>query len=363
MDQNNYVGASGGGYVAVVNGQPTQYATQAQAEQAYNAAQTPGQAPASGQVVPNGGATTVPDMLAGLDAAAGGRWNGNRSDPAAVAAAYRAAGQGGGGGVIGAGGVPGFEWSSLGQQQLQASIAKDAAYQAYLNKVFELKDLPLSRAQIDKMAFDAALAAVSLEASLTGPRNAFAQQAVMNGLNANGITNAVDIVAGRAAGPGFQAPQATPEPISFATLAQDSKLATQGLAGFTPLAPAQAPPAAPAQSPTPAATVPATTAAATTPAQATATPQPAAVSQFIAPGAAQGPALGPGQTISSPQAYAAALPAPNKLSARNWMGLGQDTQQFMLGAYEQKGYSANDVNDTLRRLLPQFRAPGSGNVY
>jgi hypothetical protein len=61
-------------------------------------------------------------------------------------------------------------------------------------------------------------------------------------------------------------------------------------------------------------------------------------------------------------AYARALPAMNKVVGRNWMQAPNSTRQFMQSAYESAGYSPDDLNDTIKRGLPQFKAPRYGTV-
>lgn len=138
------------------------------------------------------------------------------------------------------------------------------------------------------------LDALSLSASLRGPRNAFTQQAVMSGLNSQGYSNAIDAIAGRFSLPAFQAPQAQAQGASLATLAEDIRNS--------------------------------------------------------------------GQQQGSVDAALAGLPNLNKIIPREFLGLNQDTRDFVLSGFEQRGYSANDVIDTLKNLLPKFQAPVAGFV-
>lgn len=78
-----------------------------------------------------------------------------------------------------------------------------------------------------------ALDALKLAASLQGPSNAFVQQAVMHGLNNQGLSRAVDAIAGQYDLPSFQAPQADPEAMSLSTLARDIQQAGGVRSGST----------------------------------------------------------------------------------------------------------------------------------
>lgn len=66
-----------------------------------------------------------------------------------------------------------------------------------------------------------------------------------------------------------------------------------------------------------------------------------------------------GSNREAAQSALNALPPPNKLSPTAWLNLDPDTQQFILGAYETIGYSANDVLNTVKNLLPQFVSPSA----
>lgn len=65
------------------------------------------------------------------------------------------------------------------------------------------------------------LAVMKLLGDLRGPRNAFQQQAVMHGLNAAGLSRAVDSLSGGAT-PSFQAPQAAPQPVTLQSFLDDT---------------------------------------------------------------------------------------------------------------------------------------------
>lgn len=362
--------------------------------------------------------------------------------------------------------VMGYEAVNLPLEQLKLQAAKDAAYQAYLDERMRLVDAPMNELQKDRLALEKAqqawnqtyqtagltgyfegsptlareqmenqnaLAALQLSANLRGPRNAFQQQAVMSGLNAAGLSKAVDAVTGAVPLPSFQAPQAAPQAATLGTLAEDLRMA----GGFQ--APGAAGPGAQAASPV--STSPATYATASgqptgqrdhagrmpgdegydDPAlkaaaqqaagqgytalntyatdspvgsvsnptdgswavnvggaggngswmatyadEATARARAAAMQPQQPAPASTNPAAyatpsgqPTGGASTSATAYAAALPTPNKIVSKNWLTLPTDTREFLTGAYEAAGWSANDINDIIRRTLPQFRAPTS----
>lgn len=60
--------------------------------------------------------------------------------------------------------------------------------------------------------------------------------------------------------------------------------------------------------------------------------------------------------------YVNGLPAPNKIVSRDFNALDPDTQKFLLAAYQQAGYSANDVTNAVSKTLPQFAAPSAGQI-
>lgn len=64
----------------------------------------------------------------------------------------------------------------------------------------------------------------------------------------------------------------------------------------------------------------------------------------------------------TPQDYLNALPAPNKINARNFLRLAPSGQEFSLGAYEAAGYDPGDVLHSIKQTLPQFRAPVFGQI-
>jgi hypothetical protein len=339
--------------------------------------------------------------------------------------------------------------------------------------------------QAQQQQFNQGLGALQLAASLKGPRDALAQQAVLHGLNEMGLSNAVDAIAGRKELAGFQAPQAKVEPLTLGSLAED--ISGTGSGGT---AAAEQPKVSWAGAPTPAPDYSAQSRQAAlnvgaTPEQANAyaaahpgggaetdarnwlpantdyvdrnaiyttalsgrgpssprgdwvspemaaeyarthnqfdgadfdawydankgrfetsesaryntgarsaagqriqqnmpftaqplapppapTPAPA-VQQFSAPAVTGTDSAGQQAVNGGPvkvatatkQDYMQALPTPNKIVARNWLDLDPDTQQFLLGTYEDKGYSANDVLDAVKKTLPGFQAPRAGRI-
>ncbi len=163
--------------------------------------------------------------------------------------------------------------------------------------------------------FQQGLSVAQLAGSLRGPSNAFQQQAVLHGLNSMGMSNAVDAISGNRYLPAFQAPQASPVPMSLSSVANDIRaggnLTYGGQSGGQQQNPA---------------------------------------SLYSIMGEQQ-------PQVANAQGYLNALPNPNQIAGREWANLGADSQQFLLSGYEAKGYSANDVQDQIRRGLPQFTAP------
>lgn len=182
--------------------------------------------------------------------------------------------------------------------------ARDAATKAYQQSLAQNNSDTLAFEKAKEAAAEAyqqqqlGLGALQLSGSLTGPRNAFAQQQVNYGLNAQGFSPLAGALAGQYSLPTFQAPQGTPQAASLSTLAQDISQGT----GFT------------------------------------STP---------------GGAVNQG----SAQAFLNGLPAPHQIVASQWNALPQDTQSFLLSAYGAKGFSANDVQDAIKSNLPTFKAP------
>lgn len=80
---------------------------------------------------------------------------------------------------------------------------------------------------------DQAQKTLALIASLKGPANAFTQQAVLHGLNATGLSRAVDAIQGKYGLPTFSAPNANPQAASVQTL-MDQVGAQQGAFVTTP---------------------------------------------------------------------------------------------------------------------------------
>lgn len=85
----------------------------------------------------------------------------------------------------------------------------------------------------------------------------------------------------------------------------------------------------------------------------------------------QGGTTGSGETTSGLRvgpsqapvdAYLASLPAPNKIVGRSWVKLPQSSQDFLLSAYEAKGYDPNDVLYKIKAGLPSFKAPTYGLI-
>ena len=120
--------------------------------------------------------------------------------------------------------------ATLGQRQSEAQggLTLDAAKQ---NAVLAAN----AAAQHVQMVFNAEvensrnrLAVLNLVASLKGPRNAFVQQAVVNGLNSAGLSKAIDAAAGRVQLPSVQGDQAVPQPMTLQSFLDDSGLVLPG---------------------------------------------------------------------------------------------------------------------------------------
>lgn len=75
----------------------------------------------------------------------------------------------------------------------------------------------------DQFETSTGLQALAQQAALRGPRNAFQQVAYNQGLNSEGLSKYVDQVAGKYDQPGYQAPQAAAQPVTFATMAADMR--------------------------------------------------------------------------------------------------------------------------------------------
>lgn len=141
--------------------------------------------------------------------------------------------------------------------------------------------------------------AAQLMASLRGPANQFAAANAMYGLNRAGVSNAVSALSGEYAAPSFQAPQALPQAATLQNLAQQLGAAGTGSAG---------------------------------------------------------------DVYAQAQAFKAGLPAPGKIVGRQFAALSPATQQLTVAGYEDMGYNADDVLNTIRAGLPQFSAPTFGSV-
>ncbi len=299
-----------------------------------------------------------------------------------------------------------YEYYNTAAEALKAQIAQQAAYQLYLNnklvtvdqlaaeadKAYKEADvrlreseqrngLALAVAELtgiyngqqtlagQQQQFQQGMDVATLVGSLRGPANAFQQQNVLHGLNASGMSNAIDNITGSRFGAAFQAPQAAPVPMSLSSVAADIRAGGNltyggqqqqapsgmdqapvgglppragGLPGQQPVAGpvAQGPmgqPAAPQQNPQSLYAM-------------TGLPDPAMLQQQ------QGP-----QAVNT-QGMLNALPNPNQIVGREWNKLPGSSQQFLLSGYEAKGFSADDVQEQIRRGLPQFTAPRAAMI-
>jgi len=117
------------------------------------------------------------------------------------------------------------------QQRLQRDLQKeDQQFRREMEEGrygHEIAQLGRQQAfQREQNEADRGIQGLQLLASLRGPRDAFKQQEVAHGLNQQGVSRAVDAIAGRFTPPRIQAPQATPEPVTLASLS--------GLTGYQP---------------------------------------------------------------------------------------------------------------------------------
>lgn len=177
------------------------------------------------------------------------------------------------------------------------------------------------------------LGVLNLLSQLSGPANAFQQQAVLNGLDSTGLSKSVGAIQGKYGLPTFQAPQANPQAQTLQSLMNQVSAGTNtpGLnGGFTGSGGSSTP---------------------------------------VYPGGSAGGTLAgtngagaPSTMDSGTAAYLNALPAPNKINARNFYNLDPDSQKFILSAYGAAGYSPSSVLNTTEKLLPTFKAPAAGSI-
>jgi len=154
MDENNYVGAEGTGFVSVVGGVKLWFPTQQAAEQNFN--QRTGQPngagnPAGSYATPNG-QRTIAQIRAEL-AAAG--YNGPQDD-ASLVAAYNRTAAGPGAGASSGAGAGGYDWNAYWNAQQQSN-----------REQFDWTKQNAARQQYGEIA----RALLSGAASLTGPQD------------------------------------------------------------------------------------------------------------------------------------------------------------------------------------------------
>ena len=249
MDSNNYVAPVDGGYVVVVDGRQIggTYSDLNQAQDQYNQSKGSTVQPSTQPTAPSGGGSTVYQTREGPKTvdqmrreliAAGGS---PPSDPNAVFQMYQNIGGGGG---AGAGAGAGYEWWNPQLTQMQFQAVAQEAQLAYQRERMKLIDIPMLEIERERLALQAAeqaaqakmeelkigLGVLDLAASLRGPRNAFTQQQVLHGINEQGLSRAVDAIAGRITLPTTQAPQAQAQPATLQNFLADIYAA----AGLTP---------------------------------------------------------------------------------------------------------------------------------
>jgi hypothetical protein len=203
-----------------------------------------------------------------------------------------------------------------------------------------------------------AMEAMKLQASMRGPRNAFQQQAVNQGLNDSGLSRSVDAIAGRytpaLGGPSFAAPQSA----TLGSQVQDMHTNMSGQVQPFVMSNGN-------QGPLTSVELAQGTQQAQQQAQTNAGGAMTGSSQYTPYNAQQYQQQQTAQNMqpnTSIADYQNALVAPNKIVGRNWAQLGTDDREFLTGAYETTGRSANDLNDSIARGMPQFKAPKYGLV-
>lgn len=118
---------------------------------------------------------------------------------------------------------------------LQLNYLNSVADNAYKERMLQLVQIPETQIKKDQLALDAAnsavnqaMSALEMTANLRGPRNAFQQQSLLHGLNASGISTAVDAVMGKYNLNKSGAPNAAPEAATIQTMIEDMKAAGGG---------------------------------------------------------------------------------------------------------------------------------------
>lgn len=134
-------------------------------------------------------------------------------------------------GQLGAGQL-GLGYGNLGVSQQQADTQRlQSLIAGYLGQ----GNLELGQRTLDQTVNQAnqqlAMQRAQQAASLQGPRNAFAQQAYIHGLGANGVSNAVGAISGQRMEPRYQAAQAPVEAANLSNFSQDTGLPIPGVNG------------------------------------------------------------------------------------------------------------------------------------
>ncbi len=263
------------------------------------------------------------------------------------------------------------DFSGISAAQFQEQLVNDAVNQAYTiakgNNETEQEAINAA-----SQAADAALRSLSLVQNASGPRNAFTQQAVLHGLNAAGLSNAISAIQGGPRLPAYQAPQASIQANSLGQMLADTSGQNTGPQTINQPWTGQPAPAAPAPS--------------TSGSGGKASLTADHVSQLISGLTNSQPYTPPTASTGNPQAdlvnaasnnnqqiigaprgvttqsYLDAVPALNKVNWSNYAGLDKDTQDFLTGLFVQQGNSANDVTNAEQQGLPQFKAPVAGSI-
>lgn len=135
-----------------------------------------------------------------------------------------------------AAGQLGLGYAELGstEQYRNNALNLEAAWrQAQAEADNELNSIRRGQLQFDadKLKVQSDQARAELVASLRGPRNVYVQQAVLHAMNPQGISRGEAAIAGGPDFARFQAPGATPQPVTLETFAEDTGLP---IPGYTP---------------------------------------------------------------------------------------------------------------------------------
>lgn len=98
------------------------------------------------------------------------------------------------------------------------------------------------------------------------------------------------------------------------------------------------------------------------PYQATAPQGATPATGYVAPGVPSTTPNALQQQQNQAQSILDQLPTPNKINAFQYGKLNTSGKQFVLGAYEAKGFDPGDVEETIKNILPKAVGPRRGYV-